>query len=195
MSLLIGVVLFASLSFLSTHGHPMPLFSLEKSFMAAAFLLMGGALCRPIKTILFDEKFHLWEVGMILAGLLGLVISLKMNNKPVLMYLNEYGNYGWFFLGALSGILFSVIAGKHLFLMLRTDVKFVYYKLMMWMGFNSLVLFPIHILINVWIEKLCSVLGIGCFPLNLIAMFAFGIPICNLITYYFPWLLGQRKQY
>lgn len=188
-----GAIFFAFLSYISTHGLPMPLFTFEKSFMAASFLLIG-VFCHTYDYKLLDNEFHLWEVILIIFGFMGLVVSLKMNNEPVLMYLNRYGNYFWFFIGAISGILSAIVGGKHLYLMLRSDIKFVYYRLLMWMGYNSLVLFIVHIFVNVWTEKCCTLIGISYFPLNLIAMFALGIPLCNMITYNFPWVLGQFER-
>ena len=39
--LVCGGILFTILSYITTHGHPVTLFTIDKSFMVAVFILLG----------------------------------------------------------------------------------------------------------------------------------------------------------
>lgn len=182
---------------MTTHVYPIPIFMIQQSFMAATFLLLGGA-CKKYLNCLEDGKFHWWGLVIILAGCAGVILSYSMNDDRVLMLFNQYSNYGWFFLGAFAGIAASLAMGKYLYLVFSTigvsnAVMRFSYGLMMWIGFNSLVLFPVHLIVNHYFSILYKSLGINHFPLRFAAMLIVGIPVCNVITNYLPWMLGQSR--
>lgn len=171
---------------------------IQQSFMAAAFLLVGSA-CKPYSDSLKDESFHWWGLLLAVLSCLLVVLSYRMNSDRVLMLFNQYGHYGWFLLGAVAGIVASLIIGKYFYLLLRCEkqgfsLRQIAYRLFMWMGFNSLVLFPVHLIVNHYFGALYRMLGINHFPLRFAAMLIIGIPICNLITNYLPWMLGQSSK-
>lgn len=192
VALLGGAVLFLLLSYVSTHYYPIPLFTIDKSFMAAAFLLFGG-FCKPLAQYLADLKLRWGEVFTILLGVIGICFSRSMNNHLVLMYLNQYGDYQWFLMGAFSGIIAALLLGKHMYILFSRR-KGLFYRLTMWIGFNSLVLFPVHLEVKQYFVKLYGYFGINHWFLLLITMLLISIPICNFITYYMPWVLGQSKK-
>lgn len=67
------------------------------------------------------------------------------------------------------------------------------YRLLMWMGFNSLVLFPVHFMIRTYLGVFYSRLGIGSWYWIVVlpSMVVASVPLCNLITNYTPWILGK----
>ena len=182
-----GVFLFLALSYLTTHLFPIPIFTIEKSFMGAAFILLGE-LCKPCTAYLHDAKFGWKEFIVIILAAVGVLLSEIMNDEKVLMYLNQYGNYGWFLLGAVSGIVAVILISKNLFNLWSKNQRWVY-KLVMWVGFNSLVMFPVHLMIKQYLGLFISFVPGSCILL-FILMFVVGIPLCNFITNYMPWMLG-----
>lgn len=140
----LGVILFAVLSFATTHWITLSIFTLDKSFMAASFILFGS-LMRPVGYIITSEKKRWTDVIIIVVACFGVWLSKTQNSALVLMYKNQYGDYFWFFLGALCGIIAVLYVGKYLYLLVKNPTNYIY-KMTMWVGFNSLVLFPVHIM-------------------------------------------------
>lgn len=188
-----GVFVLLMLSYCSSHWFDLSLFTLDKSFMAAAFILVGS-LCKQQAKYLEDTSFRWVEALLILLGITGVIVSRQMNEQTVLMYINQYGNYLWFAIGAISGILATLLIGKYLFLTIKNR-KGILYRLLMWMGYNSLVLFPVHLQIKMYVGKVIyAQVGTGNFYhiSILITMLFLGVPICNFISHYLPWLLGMK---
>ena len=79
--------------------------------MAAAFILLGR-LFQPLKSYLSTMKFQWVDMVLIVLGCVGIYVSKLMNSQSVLMYNNQYGDYLWFFVGAISGIMASLLLGK-----------------------------------------------------------------------------------
>lgn len=187
-----GVFVFLLLSYCSSHWFDLSFITFDKSFMAAAFILIGG-LCKPLANKLEDTNFRWFEPILTLVGIIGVVVSRRLNEQTVLMYINQYGNYLWFFVGAVSGTLTSMLIGKYLFLVLKNKEGFIY-RILMWMGFNSLVLFPVHLQIKVYIGRFIPFFAVGrnfYWILLLSVMLLIGIPVCNFINGYLPFMLGK----
>ncbi len=161
--------------------------------MAAAFILFGN-ICKPLACRLEELRFKWTQLIIAIIGLVGVVISKTMNPQSVLMFRNQYGDYFWFIIGAVSGIVAMLVLGKYLFMLLKKDEGFLY-RLLMWIGFNSLVLFPVHLQIKIYIGTIYIHLGVGhwYFPVVLLTMLLVGVPVCNLITNYLPLLSGSGK--
>lgn len=192
LALLGGVILFLSLSFVTTHFYPIPVFVIDKSFMASVFLLLGG-LCKPLTKYIVDLKIKWEEIIVLILGVLGIWLSNNNNTQLVLMYLNQYGDYFWFLLGSLSGIAAAIILGKYMFILLSKHERMLY-RLLLWIGFNSLLLFPVHLEIKQYFSKLYTHFGINHWLLILVTILTISIPLCNFINYYMPWILGQSKK-
>lgn len=186
-----GAFLFLVLSYLTTHLFPIPIFTIEKSFMGATFILLGE-LCKPYTRYLYETKCGWKETLVITLAIVGVFVSERMNDEKVLMYLNQYGKYGWFLFGAVSGIVAVLLISKNIYIWWSKN-KHWKYSLVMWVGFNSLVLFPVHLMIKVYLGQFVSFCPGSCILLFLI-MFVFGIPLCNFITNYMPWMLGMTKK-
>jgi len=187
-----GAFLFVLLSYITTHYYPISIFAIEKAFMGAAFILMGSLMKSYVDYLLQNRRCW-FDVIIIVLCILSVFFSVNMNSAHVLMYLNQYGEYGWFFLGSITGIVLVIVTGKRLYAMLVKKQN-VIYRMFMWIGFNSLVMFPVHLMINKYFQGLYTLIGRGTAPLRLTMMLVLGIPICNIIINYLPWVLGQKKQ-
>lgn len=188
-----GILLFVILSYVTTHGYPMTLFTAEKSFMAAAFILMGS-ICKPLSSVLLKEikRPHYLIITIFCCVLVYLSVSL--NNQEVLMYLNQYGKYGYFFLGSVAGIIATILIAK--LLIIELNENGLIYHFFMWAGYNSLVLFPVHVtlLLFLRLSGFYTFIGIDNFLLHFVIVMCFGIPLCNFISIYMPWMLGEKKR-
>ena len=160
--------------------------------MGAVFILIGE-ICKPWIDILTNRKAMVKDAAIIIITSLCVLLSVHFNYENVLMYLNQYGNYGWFILGSMSGIIMVIIISNFIYQTLSRNKRFLY-QLVMWVGFNSLVVFPVHLLINSNLQVLYDMIGRGTAPIRLLMMFALGIPICNFITNYMPWMIGMPKK-
>ena len=186
-----GAILFLILSYLTTHLYAKPLFTIDKSFMAAAFVLLGN-ICQPLVQSLITRKFSWIDIALIAGGVILIWLSKEENEQTVLMYINQYGNYLWFLIGAIAGIISTILIGKNLY-RLTSNKRGVVYHLIMWIGFNSLVLFPIHLEVKIYLGEIYQLLGISHWTLLLASFLFVGIPVSNFVTYYMPWALGMKK--
>jgi len=196
---LAGILLLMLLSYASTHWIDLSIFALDKAFVGAAFILLGGmskSLFKYIEIKQFDRK----DVLFIITGLIIVVVTASINTQQVRMFANEYGNYGCFILGAVAGILSMIFIGKYLYALLSIKKAFLY-KIVMWDGYNSLVLFIVHINVFQIFHPLFlelgvkSILGPYMYWTALIVTMQFvSIPICNIIIHYIPWSLGLKNE-
>lgn len=159
--------------------------------MAAAFVLLGN-ICQPLVQSLITRKFSWIDIALIAGGVILIWLSKEENEQTVLMYINQYGNYLWFLIGAIAGIISTILIGKNLY-RLTSNKRGVVYHLIMWIGFNSLVLFPIHLEVKIYLGEIYQLLGISHWTLLLASFLFVGIPVSNFVTYYMPWALGMKK--
>lgn len=188
-----GILLFVILSYVTTHGYPMTLFTAEKSFMAAAFILMGR-ICKPLSSVLLKRiNRPLYCIVAIFCCVI-VYLSVMLNNQEVLMYLNQYGEYGYFFLGSVAGTIATILIAK--LLIIELNENGLIYHFLMWAGYNSLVLFPVHVtlLLFLRLSGFYTFIGIDNFLLHFVIVMCFGIPLCNFISIYMPWMLGEKKR-
>lgn len=191
IAILGGALFFLVLSYMTTHLFEIPMFTIDKAFMGATFILLGE-LCKPYTKYMHEAKFGWKEVLIIFLAISGVLISKIMNDEKVLMYLNQYGNYGWFMLGAVSGIVAVILISKNLYDCWSKNKRW-YYNLVVWVGFNSLIMFPVHLMIKEYLGTFVSHAS-GSYILQFILMFVVGIPLCNFIINYMPWMLGMTKK-
>ena len=162
-------------------------FAADTAFMASAFVLAG---------YLFGKQFH-WlihqkhakaDIAILAISLLAMRWAVSSGKSSCMMFINRYGHYGYTICAAVSGILVAAIVIKYLYYLVekRESLKSV----VLWYGYNSLCVFPVHLSIKIFIYQM--------FPLScrqwyilFPAMFVFSIPLVNLITAYFPFMLGK----
>ena len=118
------------------------------------------------------------------------ILCNKIGNPLCYMYINQYADFPLMVLCAISGTALIFIASKYLLFICKIvflgDVVF-------WYSINSLTVFPIHLTIKVLSIPILSKLGLNNWVSLLVIMFIFTIPLVNVVTNYFPFMLGSFK--
>lgn len=181
---------FFALSYISSAIIPFRLpFTIDIAFLGAAFFLVGH-MCGDIITHIFDTKKHC--LILISASIFAILFILcsKIGNPLCYMYINQYADFPLMVLYAISGTTLIFIASKYLLFICKIiflgDVVF-------WYSINSLTVFPIHLTIKVLSIPILSKLGLNNWVSLLVIMFIFTIPLVNIVTNYFPFMLGSFK--
>ena len=194
-----GAFLFVALSYVSTHLLNLSIFMIDVSFMGAAFLLLGS-LFKPYNKYIVDNQFRWGEIAVIIIGFVIVFLSRLMNDSDVRMYLNQFGDYGWFFLGAIGGIVSFLLMGKYVY-MVFYKTNNVAYKILMTMGYNSLTLFIGHLIINKIFNPIYDSIGVMTYLgprkywiVLFVTSISLGIFLCNFINLYMPWSIGMKKK-
>lgn len=187
-----GGILFIVLSYITTHGHPVTLFTIDKSFMAAAFILLGK-ICKPLALYLLNGVRLSYYIIIFLCSVL-VYFSVIHNSQDVLMFLNQYGDYSWFFISSLSGIIASILLARIIEAILSKEG--LVYKFLLWTGYNSLALFPVHVTVLIFLRLsgFYDIIGVDNFLIHFVIALGTGIPLSNFISKYLPWLLGETKK-
>ena len=162
-------------------------FTIDTAFMATAFLLIGYLFGQVISWLLF-RKHPAADAVILLLGIPVLWLSLDRCGNSFLMFINNYGHFGYSVSAACCGILIFMVLTKWLYHALSE--KSVLKDIVLWYGFHSLATFPLHLSVKIWIYQT--------FPLSfrrwyilLPAMFLLNIPLVNLVTKYCPFMLGK----
>ncbi len=162
-------------------------FTADTAFMATAFLLTGY-LFGPQISWLLQRSHVLVDVIVLSVSLLALVLSVLSGKSSCMMFINHYGHYGYTLCAAYGGILVFLILAKWLYKLLKETV--IPKSIVLWYGYHSLGTFPMHLSVKAFIYQ--------AFPLHyrqwyilLPAMFLLNIPLVNLVTQYFPFMLGK----
>lgn len=123
-------------------------FTMDIAVMALAYMCLGYATVELVERYRASSK-KLYAVVLFFSFLVLLLCTIS--NEPVLMYLNQYGNYLLFIMGSFAGIAFSVT-----FVFLIMPIK-KNYHIVMWLSRNSLLIYPIHLFILsavcIWYNK------------------------------------------
>lgn len=161
-------------------------FTADTALFAAVFLVLGYALGNQIKWLL-SGGHSLWDLAIFGVSLLTLHVCIKSGMAPCLMYINSYGSYGTTVIAAISGTVAFFLLSKWCYAALKD--RRLGKDLVLWYGRNSLATFPIHLMIKIYALRLSPLCGKW---YNLLAiMLLLNIPIVNLITRYFPFMLGK----
>lgn len=79
-------------------------FTIDLSLIATTFIIWGYLLNRVVDRIMFQIK-ALYQSILMLVGCIGLYTSVFINYETILMYQNQFGNYGLFLLGCGAGFV------------------------------------------------------------------------------------------
>ena len=183
---LLGMCAFFIIGYLvSSHlPHALP-FTLDIAFVAAGFLLLGNILQRETLILLTRINLKL-DLFLLVLGGAGLFISVNNNHETVSFFINHYGHFGWMLMGAMGGILFSIIVSKYLFGLLS---KFCFFKgTICSIGYYSIAIFPVHIFALYFLEHLP--LSFHWALLFIIASLS-SLFIARLIHLYVPSIIGE----
>lgn len=160
--------------------------------MAAAFILLGK-ICKPLASYLLNGVRPNHHIVVIICSVF-VYLSVSHNSQDVLMFINQYGNYGWFFIGSLSGIVASIVLAKIIEAELNKDG--VIYRFLLWTGYNSLALFPVYVAVLIFLRLsgFYDIIGIDHFLIHFLIAIGTGIPLSNFISKYLSWMLGETKK-
>lgn len=187
-SQILSVLFLFALSLVTVKMIPFRLpFTIDTAFFAAAFVLLGYCFSDIIKTLL--NNGNVVEKAFLAIGtLLYLWYSVRHTEAKVYMFINLYGEYTVSICGAICGCIAFLIIGSYVY---RAVEKIEILKnFVLWYGKNSLATFPVHLTIKMLLIWYFSSLTMW-YTMFLI-MLLLNIPIVNVITIYFPFMLGKK---
>lgn len=187
----ISFILLLVMSYITTKVFNFRLpFTFDISLLATSYIFVGYFLASTIKYLLEKSKFILDIVLIIILSFITFSI-VKYGHGEMNMYINKYGRYIPSIIGGLTGSFTFIILVKYIYKYL-SNLKCLK-NIILWYSYNSLVVFPIHLII----KCLLPIIGLSSiynkWYLLLITMFILTIPISNFITYYTPFMLGITK--
>lgn len=164
------------------HPERLP-FMLDIGLVAFTYIIIGNILAQFLSSL---EKgmIHKYHIGAALL-LFGISLVCSLNNSPLLMFSHNYGNYAISFAGACCGSIAVLILVSRFIPCSKWITVFV-----TWFGRNSLLLFPLHLLILNIIIAAQSIINIPT-SLRFIILVGLCIPFVNLINRYLPILAGR----
>jgi acyltransferase len=125
--------------------------------------------------------------------MLAILILCVMQNGKVNMNKMKFGNLVYFYLGAFSGISLSILCAR----IIPSN------KLLKWISMNTIIIFPLHILVYSAITGTCMVLfnldhsfnkhwSLSLlYPLGTLAIC---VPASYIIKRYFPYIIGLDRE-
>lgn len=190
---IIAVLILFALSFITDKLIPFRIpFTIDTALFAAAFIMIGYMFGDSIR-VLIDKGNEACKVMLAIGMLLYLAYAVFFTNVKVHMFINSYGEYTVSICAAIAGSIAFFILGSYLYravecysLKLRLFSSFI-----IWYGKNSLVTFPIHLTIKMFILWYVPILS-RWYLLFMVMVFV-NIPIVNMITHYFPFMLGKKR--
>lgn len=190
---LIILCIFGALGYLNYIYNPYPLpWSIDIALPMIVFYGIGSLLKEPL--LKMDKKISRYLLWSILS--FGVVFLMYKVNAEVKVFINVYGNYCSFFVGALAGIIFSLSIFKILDIYLK-PIRFLQF-----IGENTLIILALHLIsgsvvkavsfyiLNLpmsiyemtWVKILYSLLSIVIL-----------IPGMHFFNKYFPFFVGKSK--
>ena len=160
--------------------------TVDTALMALPFLIIGYICGEILAKLLASKKIPI-DIVIVLCCSAVLIFS-NMHGARMAMYINKYGNYIFSVTAALAGSVIFLVVVKYIYLLFK-KLSFLN-NFVLWFGYNSLAIFPVHL------EIKCVLTMVGLplmnrWPVLLTAMVVFTIPIVNIITNYFSFLLGN----
>lgn len=162
-------------------------FTLDISLMATGFILCGYYLCPIVKKIEKTISIRLSRFMFVMCFVF-FGISAYLNER-LLMYIDEYGNYFLAIISALTGSYLFLWTLKRIYKEIRNGKIYNY---ILFLGRNSLLFFPIHLILLFVTEKIIKRMGLNMWWIKLIIVGIVCIPVINFVRIYLPFLSGQR---
>ena len=178
-----------ALSYISASVLPDRLpFTIDIAFLGTAFFLLGHICGNLIRSFFEGSKHLLTVLCLIVFGFLYILFN-KIASPACHMYINEYSDFPFMILCATLGTAIVFIVAKYLFYVVAkiTVIKNIIY----WYSVNSLAVFPIHLTVNALARPLLRRVGLDNWICLFIIMLISTIPIVNIISNYFPFMLGS----
>ena len=190
---IISVLVLFALSFITDKliSFRLP-FTTDTALFAVAFIMLGYLFGDSIR-VLIDKGNDGCKIVLSFLLLLYLVYAVYFTNVKVYMCINSYGEYTVSICAAIAGSIAFFILGSYLYRVAeRYPARFrLLNGIILWYGKNSLVSFPIHLTIKMFI--LWYVPNLSRWYLLFVVMVFANIPIVNMITHYFPFMLGKKR--
>lgn len=166
-------------------------FTIDTAFLGSTFLLIGFALGRSIEWWL-ASKNRLCDLFLFTLFSLIFVLCNRYSNPVCYMYINAYSDFPFMIVCAISGSFIVFILSKMLFPLLQS-LSFLR-NITTWYSINSLATFPIHLTIKIFFIPILSYVGTNTWYCLFACMFILNIPIVNIISDYFPFMIGKIKK-
>ncbi|SMF07105.1 Fucose 4-O-acetylase [Alteromonadaceae bacterium Bs31] len=162
--------------------------SFDVALVALGFFWLGYKL---------KDKIYQFDISLktapywLIFGLLNIGF-FYLSERRIDMYQALYGNYAYFYLSAVSGILFYVLLAK----IIPTN------KFVLFVGANSIILYMLHMraltVINFITGKLLNVSlpdhALSLALVTTLLQILILVPVILVINRYFPFVLGQTKR-
>ena len=164
--------------------------NVELSLMAIIFFSLGHYCCRSqFLQSIADIKLKMF----ISAGLVGILFFVVKINGWVNMNRMVFGNLALFYIGAFSGIGFTILLSQ----MIPKNV------IAQWLSINTIVIFPMHLVFfNIFTGTGVILFGLDHDFKNSLAfsiLYIVGailacLPVAYIIRCYVPWMVGKEKR-
>ena len=160
--------------------------TVDIALMALPFLIIGYIFGGILAKLLASKNIPIDIVTVICCYVI--LIFSNIHGAEMSMYNSKYGNYIFSITAVLTGSVIFLIVVKYIYWLFKklTVLK----NFVLWFGYNSLATFPIHLEIKCVLTMLGLPL-INKWPILLLSMLIFNIPIVNIIANFFPFLLGN----
>jgi len=191
---IIGLVTFLIIGFLDYKFNPIRFpWGLNVALVMVVFYGIG-TLLRSSLLNLVSQKIRFWSILTIISFLIVLFIA-EINGK-IEVSVGYFGNYCYFFIGALAGITFVISVSKSFQLLFGNN------KIIQYIGKNTLIILSLHILAGSFVKG--TTFFIFKLPLSIyenewiaIIYSIFSIitliPAMLFINKYMPFIIGKNK--
>lgn len=183
----IGLVIFAYVNYTFSSLY-LP-FSTNTAIVAIIFYAFGN-ICN--KTSIFKRpKLYFLVISLLLVSI------ATYENGRIDMYINYYGNYFWFLLGGISGIVLVSSICNYLAIWLkdRNIIKYISRNTLIICGFHLLTFTCIKgimvYILQIPIDVLHQKIGINIF-FSIISILLC-LPLVYIINRYLPFVVGRKK--
>lgn len=185
-------ILMILLSYISSTVIPFRLpFTIDTAFLATAFFLIGHLFGKFINQYLNTNKYFYDALGFVIFSAI-FVVSNIYATPGCYMSANKYQDFIFMIFAALSGTALVFIFAKLLMPVFK-KVNFIN-NLILWYSVNSLAVFPVHLTIKILSIRVLNFINLNNWAILFLCMLIFTIPIVNIITEYFPIMIGNFKK-
>ncbi|OZG61320.1 acyltransferase [Bifidobacterium lemurum] len=180
-------------------GHILP-WAIETAASGLLFFIAGKAM----RSIGKDIEKRLSVLPLILfCGVvteLSVLLNRYVTGEHVDIYLNEYGSYPFYILGAFAGIAFSIglmirLESSSSLMPLSTIMTYIGSNSLIYYSFNNVLLLVCEELLGLFIDMDSSMMGFEQTILGLFIVISaclLCVPIVTVINHFFPEILGKR---
>ncbi|HHT22423.1 MAG TPA: acyltransferase family protein [Bacteroidales bacterium] len=174
-------------------SYPFP-WGIDIALIMLAFYAFGNLakdkFLTPKKTSLFTQL-------VIIFGFFGIVFLMSILNSEVKVFINSYGNFFYFFIGAFAGIISLSIAFQLLEKVIKKQNWFLF------VGQNTLIILALHLIAISFVKAIFVYIlkfDLADFQNSLVFSVSFSVlailvlvPVINFINKYLPFVVGKKR--